>query len=147
MSEHLVTIVWERSSKGFDYEEFNREHLWRFDNGTEVPASAAIAFHGRPDHVDPEEAFVASVSSCHMLTFLALCSRKRIVVNNYEDHAVGHLSKNSDGKFAITHIELQPVVEFAEGNMPDAEALDALHHRAHEECFISNSILTPVTIA
>ena len=145
MSEHLATISWARQSEGFTYTEYNREHEWRFEGGTKVDASAAPAFLGHADRVDPEEAFVASVSSCHMLSFLAICARKKIIADSYEDRAVGHLEKNNDGRLAITRVELSPRISFS-GSPPDSETLDAIHEASHRECFIANSVLTDITV-
>jgi len=93
MSEHKVSVKWARNSTDFGYKNYNRDHVWRFDSGVEVPASAAPAYLGNPQRVDPEAAFVAALSSCHMLTFLALASNKGFVVDSYEDNAVGHVKK------------------------------------------------------
>jgi organic hydroperoxide reductase OsmC/OhrA len=146
MSEHIAYVIWKRLSAGFSYEEYNRRHLWRFDAGIDVPASAALAFRGDSECVDPEEAFVASVSSCHMLTFLALCAKKRIVVDSYEDRSVGHMEKNESGKLAVTRVDLHPRIKFGPGVALPAEALADLHHRAHEECFIANSVKTEIVV-
>lgn len=144
MSEHVAKIVWKRTTESFAYDDYNRNHSWAFDNGHVMAASAAVAFRGDPAAVDPEEAFVASAASCHMLTFLAIASKKRLVVNSYEDEAVGHLAKNAAGKLAVTRIELRPKIAFAEP--VDAATLSALHHRAHEECFIANSVTTEIVV-
>lgn len=145
MSEHSARIQWTRESTDFKYDSYNREHTWTFENGTVVPASAAPAFKGSADHVDPEEAFVAAVSSCHMLTFLALCAKKRLVVDSYIDRAVGYLEKAEDGKLCMTRVELKPEVRF-EGEQPGAEALQKIHHRAHVECFIARSVKTEISV-
>ena len=145
MSEHRVHVSWERGGVDFGYESYPRAHRWRFEGGVEVPASAAPAFHGNPERVDPEAAFVAALSSCHMLTFLAVASRKRLVVDAYEDEAVGFLAKNEAGKLAMTRVVLRPRVVFA-GAAPSAEVLADLHARAHHECFIANSVRTEVTV-
>ena len=139
MSEHTATVAWRLSGDDFSYDAYNREHTWTFDGGIEVPASAAPDFLGKPGHVDPEAALVASLSSCHMLTFLALCARKRLTVTAYRDAAVGHLEKNAGGKLAVTRVELNPVVTFA-GDPPDTEAFERLHEQAHANCFIANSV-------
>ncbi|KAA9130250.1 OsmC family peroxiredoxin [Marinihelvus fidelis] len=144
MSEHRATIDWKRTTDSFAYDDYNREHEWRFGSGIAVKASAAPAFRGDGQSVDPEEAFVAAVSSCHMLTFLALCAKKRIVVDAYEDAAVGLLAKNENGKLAITEVRLSPNITFA-GEAPDEAALAALHERAHHECFIANSVSCQIT--
>ena len=129
----------------FDYDSYPRRHVWSFAGGTRVEASSAPDFRGDPELVDPEEAFVASLASCHMLTFLAVAARRRLVVDRYEDHAVGFLEKNEQGRLAITRVVLHPVVTFAE---PGArgEDLARLHHLAHEHCFIANSVRTEISI-
>jgi organic hydroperoxide reductase OsmC/OhrA len=146
VSEHRVSVRWIRETADFAVAGYNRDHVWRFEGGQEVPASAAPAYLGSADRVDPEEAYVAALSSCHMLTFLAVAARKRLVVDRYEDDAVGHLEKNDDGKLAITRVTLRPRVAFA-GHAPDAAGLAKIHERAHAECFIANSVRTEVTLA
>ncbi len=146
MSEHIADIVWKLESESFAYDDYNRTHVWRFDNGLEVKAAAAPGYLGDPSCVDPEEAFVASVSSCHMLTFLAIAARKKLTVNAYEDHAVGHMEKNADGRIAITRVELNPKVSFADGVDVDAATLEKMHHSAHEHCFIANSVKTEIIV-
>ena len=113
MSEHKATIVWARNGADFGYKTYPRDHAWRFDNGIEIPGSAAPAYLGNPDRVDPEGAFVAALASCHMLTFLALASNRGFVVDSYEDCAVGHLGKNANGKMAVIRIDLRPQITFS----------------------------------
>ena len=146
MSEHKVTVEWERETESFSYDAYNRDHLWTFDGGVRVAASAAPAFRGNPANVNPEEALVAALSSCHMLTFLALAARKQFVVDGYLDHAVGFLEKNADGKLAMTRVILRPKVTFGGPNIPDMDQIKSFHERAHTECFIANSVLTKVTV-
>jgi len=146
MSEHIATIDWKRASEGFDYAGYNRDHDWTFRSGLGLAASAAPEFRGNAERVDPESAFVASLSSCHMLTFLALCARKRLVVDSYRDDAVGHLEKNGAGKLAMTRVELHPKIQFSGEKIPSADELRALHEQAHKECFIANSVNTAVTV-
>jgi organic hydroperoxide reductase OsmC/OhrA len=107
---------------------------------------AAPAYLGNPQRVDPEAAFVAALSSCHMLTFLALASNKGFVVDSYEDAAVGHLEKNASGKLAITRVELHPKIVYSGAKQPVAADLDWLHDKAHKECFIANSVTTEVKV-
>ena len=145
MSEHRVHVRWERGGVDFGYESYPRDHEWTFEGGVRVPATAAPAFRGNPERVDPEAAFVAALSSCHMLTFLAIASRKRLVVDAYEDDALGFLAKNEAGKLAMTRVVLRPRVVFA-GSPPPAEQVAELHERAHRECFIANSVRTQVSI-
>lgn len=140
MSEHKAILRWERNGLDFGYKTYSRNHSWTFENGLSIEASAATQFLGDASKVDPEQAFVASLSSCHMLTFLAIASFKKIVVESYIDEAVGHLAKNEQGKFVIAKVELHPQVVFAEGNEPDRATLEAMHHKAHEDCFLANSV-------
>lgn len=146
MSEHHAAIRWRRDSESFAYDDYNRAHEWHFADAVRVPASAAPEFRGDADRVDPEAAFVAALSACHMLTFLAICARRRIVVDAYEDDAVGHLEKNADGRLAVTRVELRPRVTFA-GDSPADEELARIHDMSHRECFIANSVLTDVRVA
>lgn len=144
MAEHKVSVHWQRTSDDFSYEAYTRDHTWKFEGGVEVPASAAPAFRGSPARVDPEEAFVAALSSCHMLSLLAIASRKRFRVDAYDDDAVGHLEKNADGKLVITRVYLRPKIAFSGDRIPTLEQIEKLHHQAHEECFIANSVKTEV---
>lgn len=146
MSEHHAEILWRRTSADFTYATYNREHEWRFKGGVVVQASAAPQFRGSANCPDPEDAFVASLSSCHMLTFLAIAARKGYAVERYEDPAIGHLEKNAQGKLAITRVELRPRIEFSADKVPDAATLSAMHDAAHHECFIANSVLTEVSV-
>jgi organic hydroperoxide reductase OsmC/OhrA len=146
MSEHHASVVWKRTSADFTYETYNRAHEVRYKSGAiVVPSSSAPEFRGDADRVDPEEAFVASLSACHMLTFLAICARKRITVESYEDDAVGLLEKDG-GKLWIARVTLKPRVRFGAGTTIDATALADIHHKSHEECFIANSVKTDVTV-
>jgi organic hydroperoxide reductase OsmC/OhrA len=147
MSEHHATIAWKRTSADYTYDTYNRAHEMRFKHGDIVlPASSAPAFKGDADRVDPEDAYVASLSSCHMLTFLSICARRRLTVDTYEDDAVGFLEKGTKGKLWMARVTLSPRVKFAPGTNVDGAALDQLHHMSHEECFIANSVNTEVTV-
>ena len=146
MSEHKATIVWARNGADFGYKTYPRDHAWRFDNGIEIPGSAAPAYLGNPDRVDPEGAFVAALASCHMLTFLALASNRGFVVDSYEDCAVGHLGKNANGKMAVIRVDLRPQITFSGAKLPEQTDLDWLHDKAHQECFIANSVNTEVHV-
>src|SRR5215475_9417088 len=112
MSEHTATIEWRRDTPDFTYQGYNRDHEWRFDGGATVSASAAPAYMGNTACVDPEEAFVASLSSCHMLTFLAIAARKRYVVDRYRDEAAGILAKDAAGRLSMTKVTLRPQIRF-----------------------------------
>ncbi len=147
MSEHHARINWVKETESFDIKVYKREHTWTFPkSGTVVRATSAPKFLGSPECIDPEETLVAALSSCHMLTFLALCSRRGIVVERYDDDAVGFLEPNEDKKLAITRVILRPRVTFASGQRPAAAALAELHDKAHHECFIANSVKTMVTV-
>jgi len=145
MSEHKATITWFRGDRDFTYKTYSRDHAWRV-NGNEIPASSAPAYLGNPERVDPEGALVAALSSCHMLTFLAVAAMKGFVVERYDDEAVGHLEKNAAGKMAITRVELRPKIVFGGDKQPTAADLEALHDKAHKECFIANSVTTDVKV-
>lgn len=145
MSEHSARITWKRDTEDFAHDTYSRKHTWTTEPGFDVPFSAAKEFLGDADCTNPEEALVAALSSCHMLTFLALAARKRLVVNAYEDQPVGTLDKRADGKMAVTRIVLRPKVQF-EGAAPSGEQVAAMHQKAHEHCFIGNSFAGEVSI-
>jgi organic hydroperoxide reductase OsmC/OhrA len=151
MSTYTATIRWSctASREGFTKGQYSRAHEWSFDGGTVVPASPSPhtvpAPWSDPAGVDPEEAFVASLSSCHMLFFLQLAGRAGFAVENYVDEAEGVLEKNADGKMVMTRVTLWPHVTWS-GDPPSAEQLADLHHRAHEACFIANSVTTDVKV-
>lgn len=147
MSEYTATIYWQRLGAVFTDQKYSRAHQWRFDGGVTVPGSSSPHVVrvplSDPTAVDPEEAFVASLSSCHMLFFLSFAAAKGWVVETYEDRAVGVMGRNEAGKMAMTVVTLRPKVVFA-GEAPSAEQLNRLHHRSHEECFIASSVKTDV---
>ncbi|HEY2801323.1 MAG TPA: OsmC family protein [Chthoniobacterales bacterium] len=147
MSEHKMTLTWKRATPDFEYKTYNRDHKWSFDGGHEMEASANPAYLGNEKLVDPEEAFVAALSSCHMLTFLAVACKKKFLLDEYVDEAVGHMEKNAEGKLAITKVELHPKLKFSGDNQPGEKDLEEMHHFAHENCFIANSVKTEVTVA
>jgi len=145
MSEHRAKISWKKETESFDYDDYNRSHEWTFENGHVVPASSAPKFLGDPGRVDPEEAFVASVSACHMLTFIAICARKRLTVLSYEDDAVGYLEPREDKKLWMSRVTLRPRIVF-DGESPDDVTLARLHDSSHRNCFVANSVKTDVTV-
>ncbi|MCA9602872.1 MAG: OsmC family protein [Polyangiales bacterium] len=145
MSEHTASIRWERTTPDFKYATYTRDHDVAYGTGTSMRVSAAPAFKGNPELVNPEELFVAALSSCHMLTFLAVAARDGFVVDRYEDNAVGVLGKNAQGRMAMTTVTLRPRVTFA-GEAPDAASLSRLHDTAHHGCFIAQSVTTEVTV-
>ncbi|MGO4221143.1 OsmC family protein [Lysobacter sp. TAF61] len=146
MSEHRASIHWLRNDQPFGNEGYPRDHEWAFDGGQRITGSAAPEYLGSPQGVDPEEALVAALSSCHMLTLLAIAVKKGWVVDDYHDEAVGTLEKNGEGRLAVTRVVLRPRIVFAAGKGPDAEALTKLHESAHRNCFIANSVKTGVTV-
>lgn len=146
MSEHKVGLEWKRTSEQFTYESYNRDHVVLFEGGARISGSAAPAYRGNPAFVNTEEGLVAALSSCHMLTFLAVAAKKRFVVDRYSDHAVGFLEKNQKGRMAITRVVLHPKVEFSGPTLPSSKDLAELHEQAHNGCFIANSVMTEVTI-
>lgn len=146
MSEHRAAIAWTRSTPEFTIETYNRDHSWSFDAGITVRASATPAYKGDADCVDPEEALVAAVASCHMLTFLAVAAKRRFTVDAYHDDAEGTLDKNAEGRLAITRITLRPRAAFSGDRTPTPEEIRQLHDQAHRACFIANSVKSEVTI-
>jgi organic hydroperoxide reductase OsmC/OhrA len=150
MSEHKATISWKRTGPDFLKGKYSREHTWMFDGGLTVPASPSPSVvpipYSNPAHVDPEEAFVASISSCHMLTYLYLAGRQGFQVDSYRDEAVGRMTKNEKGVPWVSSVTLHPQIAYS-GDKPPAPADEEhLHHQAHEQCFIANSIKTEVKV-
>ena len=111
-----------------------------------MDASAAPEFLGNAGRVDPEEAFVAAISACHMLTFLAVSAKRRFMVETYSDEAVGLLEENADGRLAITRVELRPKIEFSQDLHPTVEQINSMHHISHEECFVANSVTAKIVV-
>ncbi len=151
MSEHKATISWKRTGADFLKGRFSREHTWTFDGGLTVAASVSPAVvpapHSNPAAVDPEEAFVASLSSCHMLTYVWLASRQGFVVDSYVDEAVGVMSKNEKGVPWVSKVTLNPKIAYSGDKQPTPADIEKLHHGAHEQCFIANSVKTEVVVA
>jgi organic hydroperoxide reductase OsmC/OhrA len=145
MSEHRAIIDWRRSSADFTYLTYNRAHDWQFNAAT-VPASATKEYRGDESRVNPEEALVAALSSCHMLTFLAVAAKRKLSLDSYRDEAVGVLEKNGEGKLAITRVTLRPKIAWSAGVTVSPEDLDKMHHDAHAGCFIANSVKTEVSV-
>ncbi|MFS8144214.1 OsmC family protein [Rhizobium sp. BR 249] len=148
MATYGATIAWERNGETFTDNRYSRAHRWTFDGGVEVRASSSSHVVPLPysaeDAVDPEEAFVASLSSCHMLWFLSISAKQGFCVDGYTDAAEGVMEKNAEGRLAMTVVTLRPHVVFSGDKRPSLSELEALHHRAHEECFIANSVKTEV---
>jgi len=148
MHHYTAQITWQRGSQDFLGNRYSRRHLIRFDGGAEMPGSSSPHVVpvplSDPSAVDPEETFVASLSSCHMLWFLSLAAKAGFCVDSYADQAEGVMARNAAGKMAMTVVTLRPRVVFSGDKRPTSEQLHELHHRAHEECFIANSVTTDV---
>ena len=148
MSEYKTIVLWSRDGVIFTDNRYSRGHRWLFDGGIEVPASSSPHVVPLPlsvtAAVDPEEAFVASLSSCHLLSFLYVAARRGFLVESYRDEAVGVLAKDSSGKMAMTRVTLRPEVDFGGDKRPTADEMVAMHHEAHEQCFIASSVKTDV---
>lgn len=149
MSEYYATVKWERGEQGFLDRKYSRAHEWHFDGGVVVPASSSPHIVPIPmsseANVDPEEAFIASLSSCHMLFFLDYAARAGLTVNTYIDQASGTLAKNADGKLAMTEVILKPKIVF-EDQQPSKDKVANLHEQSHHACFIANSVHTQIKI-
>jgi organic hydroperoxide reductase OsmC/OhrA len=150
MSEHKATINWTHSSGDFLKGTYSREHTWTFDGGATVPASSSPAAvrppFSNPANVDPEEAFVASLSSCHMLTYLYVASRKGFEIVSYEDEAVGVMTKNERGIPWVSSVILRPRITYGGSKLPTPDEQTEMHHQAHEQCFIANSVKTEIKV-
>lgn len=147
-AEHDAEVLWQRGEQNFLDNRYSRRHLLRFDGGVEVAGSSSPHVVPVPYSdaaaVDPEEAFVASLSSCHMLWFLAIAGKQGFCVDRYHDEARGRMSANAAGKLFIAEVTLRPAVQFSGTRLPSREQIAQMHHQAHEECFIANSVRTEV---
>ena len=148
--QYHATVRWTRGGAAFTDQRYSRGHSWTFDGGITVPASSSPLSVKLPysvaEAVDPEEAFVAAVASCHLLTFLYVAAKQGFVVEDYSDDAVGEMTKNERGKLWVSKVILAPAITFAGEKRPTPEQLDELHHLAHEECFIANSVKSEVVV-
>jgi len=148
MTPHTVTVSWRRGDQPFLDQRYSRAHQWVFDGGVEVPASSSPHVVPPPCSetaaVDPEEAFVASLSSCHMLWFLSIAAKRRYGVDSYTDQAAGIMGRNASGKLAMVRVTLRPRVAFFGDRLPTPTEIESMHHEAHAECFIANSVTTEV---
>ena len=149
MSEYFAKINWVRdSNESYVDNKYSRWHEWSFDGGVVVQASSSPHVVPLPysveANVDPEEAFVASLSSCHMLFFLSIAAKRKYVVDSYIDNAVGIMEKDSDGNISMTKVTLRPYVEFSGAKRPTMEQLEKMHHQSHQQCFIANSVKTEI---
>jgi organic hydroperoxide reductase OsmC/OhrA len=150
MHQHEATISWNRGDQKFTDNRYSREHSWSFDGGVQIPASSSPFVVPEPmsvaANVDPEEAFVAAVSSCHMLTFLWVASGRGFVVDSYVDRAVGIMEQNTQGKFWVSRVSLRPQIVFSGERQPTTAELNEMHHKAHEDCFIANSVKSDIVV-
>lgn len=148
--EYSATVAWRRQAQErFSDNRYSRAHQWRFDGGAVVPASSSplvVPLYSAPANVDPEEAFVAALASCHMLFFLSYAARRGFVIESYEDQAVGVMGRNEQGREAMLKVSLRPRVVFSGDRQPSAEEIEVLHHRSHEDCYIANSVRTEVVV-
>ncbi len=148
MAEYKTVVVWDRDGAAFTDNRYSRGHRWLFDGGVEVLASSSPHVVPLPlsvaAAVDPEEAFVVSLSSCHMLWFLSLAAKRGFLVESYRDEAVGVMGKDEFGKLAMTRVTLHPEARFGGDNLPTEDDVRTLHHAAHEECFIARSVKSDV---
>ena len=148
MAHYTAEVLWLRGEQPFLDNRYSRRHTLRFDGGVEVPGSSSPHVVPLPMSdaaaVDPEEAFIASLSSCHMLWFLSIAASAKFRIDRYLDAATGVMEKNAQGKLAMTVVRLRPQVVFSGEHLPTREQIDELHHQAHEECFIANSVKTDV---
>ena len=150
MSHYQATVLWQRPPDvAFTDGRYSRVHLWRFDGGAEVPASASPHIvpppFSAPEAVDPEEAYAAALASCHMLFFLSIAAKRGFVVDRYDDTAEAVMEKDAAGRVAVTQVTLNPRVTYA-GRMPDHDTEEAMHHAAHEQCFLANSVRTAIEV-
>lgn len=150
MSVHTATIEWTRGAAPFVDRKYSRTHVWKFDGGVQINASSSPQVVPEPlsdaTAVDPEEAYVAALSSCHMLWLLSIAAAEGYCVDAYRDQAIGRMSRNERGELWISHVELQPHIEFSGPKQPDTATLARLHHQAHANCFIANSVRTKITV-
>jgi organic hydroperoxide reductase OsmC/OhrA len=151
MSQYQASVDWQRQTEEtFIDNKYSRGHLWRFDGGETVKASASPHVVPVPysieAHIDPEEAFIAAIASCHMLFFLSIAAKKRYVVDSYNDNATGLMQNNEQNKMAMTEVTLNPKIEFSGNRCPSKQQIDKIHDLAHQQCFIANSINSKIII-
>src|SRR5690242_148151 len=150
MSSYTVTIRWQRGDQAFVDNRYSRGHTWHFDGGVDVAASSSPHVvplpYSRADAVDPEEAFVASISSCHMLWFLSIAAQRGLTVDEYVDDAEGFLERDADGRMAVTRVNLRPRISWSGERVPTSGDITSIHDEAHHACFIANSVKTAIAI-
>ena len=150
MSRHVATVAWTRDGARFTDNRYSRAHVLRFDGGVEVPGSSSPHSvplpYSRTDAVDPEEAFVASISSCHMLWFLSIAAQRGFTVDDYVDEAEGFLERDAEGRMSVTRVNLRPRIAWSGERVPTSGDVASIHDEAHHECFIANSVRTEIRI-
>lgn len=150
MASHTATIEWHRGSQPFLDNKYSRAHLWTFDGGARVEASSSPHVVrvplSNPENVDPEEAYVAALASCHMLWFLSIAGANGFRVDTYRDEAVGYMERNEAGKQWVGRVQLRPRITCSGTRVPDPEELERMHHEAHAECFLANSVRTAISV-
>jgi organic hydroperoxide reductase OsmC/OhrA len=150
MGKYSATILWKRNGARFTDNRYKRSHSWEFENGGKIAASASPdivpAPLSDPEAIDPEETFVAALSSCHMLWFLSIAAKRGFIIEKYRDTAEGVMGKDNTGRLAITEVTLYPHVLYKNGAVPSLEENTEMHHEAHQECFLANSVKTKIAI-
>ena len=151
MSQYQAEIAWQRAAtESFIDKRYSRAHEWRFDGGITVPASSSPHSvpvpYSKPENVDPEEAYIAAIASCHMLTFLWKAANAGYVVDSYHDSAIGYMNKNRRDRLAVTNVTLRPQISFSSSKPISEQDVKRLHYEAHEECYIANSVETAIDI-
>lgn len=144
--QYTTSTTWKRNATPFDAKSYDRTHSVSFGGGSSIEASSAPEFVGKAELPNPEELFTSSIASCFMLTFLYWAAMKGIIIDEYTAEAVGTLAKNAEGKMAMTEVVLKPKITFYQNNKPDATVLNDLFKKAHDNCFISSSVKTKVTV-
>jgi organic hydroperoxide reductase OsmC/OhrA len=152
MSDYQAQIIWQRhSNEPFIDLRYSRAHNWKFDGGVVVPASSAVHSvplpYSKAENVDPEEALIAAIAACHMLTFLYVAAKSQFIVDSYDDIAIGTMAKDSRGRQAITTVVLAPKILFSGAREPNDEIVKQLHHEAHEQCYVANSVRSEISVA
>lgn len=146
MSEHPIDLSWARGDQPFERGKISQEHLIRFQGGQTLTNSSAAGYGGSSQASNPEELLAASIGSCHMLTFLAVAANRGWIIDRYEDHSVAYLDKNDRGQPVVTRIDLHPRVIFGGDKQPDQADVTRMHERAHQACFIANSVKSEVKL-
>jgi len=141
-----MVLTWKKQTESFAYKDYNRDHQWDFGNGLIVNASSAPEFLGNPDCADPERAFAAALSSCHMLFFIAICAKKRLTVMEYVDHATAFLEKDAAGELVISKVLLRPEITFADDIEIKREVIEKIHDQSHEKCFLARSVKSELMV-